>query len=321
MKSQGQHRRPRILLTGPTGQVGWELSRSLQPLGEVVAVGRTSPADGDSLALDLADANQVRCVVRQVRPDLIVNAAAYTAVDKAESEPELAMAINGVAPGILAEEARHIGAALLHYSTDYVFDGTGDRPWREEDPVAPPNTYGATKLAGEQAIVAVDVPHLILRVSWVYGLHGANFVKTMLRLGQERTALSVVEDQWGAPTSARVIADITSQILVQGRSDLPGFLRERGGIVHLVCQGETSWHRFALQIFELSRRQGTPLAVAQVSPIKSSEYPTPARRPSNSRMSCQRLWERFGLVPPLWTKALEQSLPQAGRPAVQRSAA
>jgi dTDP-4-dehydrorhamnose reductase len=274
------------------------------------------------LTLDLASPDSIRAAVRRVQPDLIVNAAAYTAVDKAESEPELAMAVNGIAPGVLAEEARRVGAALVHYSTDYVFDGTGETPWCEDDATGPQNTYGRTKLVGEEAIQAAGAPHLILRVSWVYGLHGSNFVKTMLRLGMQRPALSVVDDQWGAPTSARVIADITGQILVQGRGDWPGFLRERGGVVHLVCQGQTNWHRFAQKIFELAGAQGVPLAVKSLSPIPSSQYPTPARRPANSRMSCQRLWERFGLAPPSWQVALEQSFPLPSLPPqVERKAA
>jgi dTDP-4-dehydrorhamnose reductase len=300
-------RRVRILLLGPTGQVGWELARTLQTLGEVVAAGRGTGAAGP--ACDLGRPEELRRVVAEVRPRLIVNAAAYTAVDQAESEPDLAMAVNGVAPGVLAEEARRIGAALVHYSTDYVFDGTGSAPWRETDPVGPPNTYGRTKLAGEAAIQTAGAAHLILRTSWVYGLHGVNFVKTMLRAGREREVLRVVDDQVGAPTSARVIADATGQILAQGLRDLPGFFQQSGGIVHLACGGESSWHAFALRIFELARARGLPLAIKTVQPIPGAEYPTPARRPSNSRLDCRRLFERFGLTPPDWQVALEQSFP------------
>ena len=303
------NRRPRILLTGPNGQVGWELSRSLQSQGEVIAVGHRPATSGAALAMDLSQPDDIRSVVRQVQPDLIVNAAAYTAVDKAESEVELATAINGVAPGVLAEEAKRARAALVHYSTDYVFDGGGKTPWREDDAIGPLNHYGASKLAGEEAIRAVDVPHLILRVSWVYGLHGANFVKTMLRLGAQRESLSIVDDQIGSPTSARAIADVTGHIIAQGCRDLRSFFRERGGVVHFACQGETSWCGFARTIFELAQAKGIALAVNSVTPIATSQYPTPARRPANSRLNCQRLAERFGLGAPTWQTALEQSFP------------
>jgi dTDP-4-dehydrorhamnose reductase len=316
--------RPTILLIGPTGQVGWELSRSLLPLGNVIHAGRQTAGIAGTptfISLDLANPRPIREVIRQVQPRLIVNAAAYTAVDKAETERDAAMAINGIAPGILAEEARHVQAALVHYSTDYIFDGSGETPWREDDPTGPLNHYGATKLAGEEALRSVDVPHLILRVSWVYGLHGANFVKTMLRLGGQRTELSIVDDQIGAPTSARVIADITAQILAQAGGDWHGFLQQHGGAVHLACQGCTSWHGFAARIFELARQQDMPLAVRSLRPIHTSDYPTPARRPLNSRMNCQRLLQRFGLQAPSWEAALEQSLPlPASLPAVSRAA-
>jgi dTDP-4-dehydrorhamnose reductase len=316
--------RPKILLIGPSGQVGWELSRSLAPLGEVIHAGRQP---GGAIAaqrfefLELAHPRQIRDVVRGVQPQLIVNAAAYTAVDKAEAQRELAMAINGVAPRILAEEARRAQAALVHYSTDYIFDGSGDIPWQEDDPAAPLNHYGATKLAGEEAIRAVGVPHLILRVSWVYGLHGANFVKTMLRLGEQRTELSIVDDQIGAPTSARVIADCTARILALGCNDWPGFFQQHGGLLHLACQGCTSWFGFAQRIFELARRRGAALAVKSQRPIPTSAYPTPARRPHNSRLNCQRLSQHFGLQPPTWEAALEHSLPLPDFSAVANKAA
>jgi len=297
--------RPTILFVGLTGQVGWELARSLQPLGDVVRAGRSQAP----LVLDLERPEQIRDVVRHVQPQLIVNAAAYTAVDKAETERERALAANGVAPGVLAEEARRVQAALVHYSTDYDIDGSGETPWCEDDPTGPLNHYGATKLAGEQAIRAADVPHLILRTSWVYGLHGANFAKTMLRLGGQRSELSIVDDQIGAPTSARAIADVTAQILAQGLRDWCGFLQQYGGVVHLACQGSTSWHGFARQIFDLARQAGFPLAVSTLKPIPTRDYPTPARRPLNSRMNCSRLWDRFRLQAPAWETALEQSLP------------
>jgi dTDP-4-dehydrorhamnose reductase len=306
------NRRPRILLTGRNGQVGWELSRTLQSLGEVIAVGHRSTAPGESVTawkLELSEPDEIRKLVRQVQPDLIVNAAAYTAVDKAESERDAAIAINGIAPGVLAEEAERLRAALVHFSTDYIFDGSGTTPWREDDPTGPLNHYGASKLAGEEAIRASGAAHLILRVSWVYGLHGANFVKTMLRLGSERPTLKIVDDQIGAPTSARAIADVTGQILAMGVRNFAGFFRERGGAYHFACSGETSWHGFATAIFELARQHGMPLTLTSVLPIPTSEYPTPARRPLNSRLDCSRLAERFGLGAPLWPTALAQSFP------------
>ena len=214
------------------------------------------------------------------------------------------MAVNGVAPGILAEEAKRLGSGLVHYSTDYVFDGSGDHPWREDDTPAPINTYGKTKLSGEQAIGAGGAGHLILRISWVHGVHGANFVKTMLRLGGQRPELSIVSDQVGAPTSARVIADVTAQILAQCHSDTAGDLKERGGKLHLTCRGETNWHDYALEIFRQARERGLQLAVAQVKPISTSAYPVPAKRPLNSRMCCDKLAERFHLTPPDWQTAL-----------------
>jgi len=292
---------PRILLTGPNGQVGWELQRSLASLGDVVALGRE--------ALDLGNPDQIRSVVREVKPDVIVNAAAYTAVDKAEDEPDLATAINGVAPGIVAEEAKRLGAAVVHYSTDYVFDGHGERPWREDDKTGPLNVYGESKLSGERAIQAIGVPHLILRTSWVYGLQGDNFVKTMLRLGAVRKELSVIDDQIGAPTSARVIADITGQILAQARGDIPALLRERGGLVHLSCQGETNWCGFARQIFRLADEKGMKLKVQSVVPISTAQYGAKAVRPLNSRLNCERLMEQFSLCPPTWETAVRQSFP------------
>lgn len=293
----------RVLLLGPEGQVGWELRRSLQGLGEVIAVGR-SPSSSTPYMVDLANPDSIRKAVRDVSPDLIVNAAAYTAVDKCEQETELAMAVNGTAPGVLAEEAKRLDCGLVHYSTDYVFDGTGTQPWCEEDRPAPMNAYGKTKLAGEEAIRAVGVSHLLFRVSWVHGVHGANFVKTMLRLAAERRELSIVNDQVGAPTSARVIADITAQVIAQTHRNLVSEWKERGGTIHLVCQGETNWHEYAGEIFRQARERGLSLAIQTLKAIPSSDYPVPATRPLNSRMSCQRLSERFGLRPPTWQTAL-----------------
>jgi dTDP-4-dehydrorhamnose reductase len=262
------------------------------------------PDQPHGLSVDLSKPDSIREVVRQVKPSLIVNAAAYTAVDKAEAEPELALAINGIAPGVLAEEARRIDCGLIHYSTDYVFDGSGSRPWREDDPPAPINTYGRTKLAGEEAIRASGCGHLILRVSWVHGVHGGNFVKTMLRLARDRAEVSIVNDQVGAPTSARVIADATLNILAQLPRDVASELQHAGGTFHLTRQGETNWHAYALEIFRQTRERGEKLAMEQVHPIPSSEYPVPATRPLNSRMGCGLLAERFQIEVPPWQTAL-----------------
>lgn len=294
--------------------MGRELSRSLQPLGNLVLAARrleTGAGDagvcGNAIRLDLADPDSISRVVRQFKPRLIVNAAAYTAVDKAETDIEAAMAANAHGPRILAAEARRQRAAVVHYSTDYVFDGSARRAWREDDPTGPLNAYGRSKLAGEAAIQEAGVPHLILRTSWVYGVEGANFVKTMLRLGRTRHELSVVADQTGAPTSARAIADITSQILSQARGDPVALLRERGGLCHLACAGETTWHGFAEEIFRLARQRGESLTVRTVRTINSADYGAPAARPQNSRLDCRRLYERFGLAAPAWQVALEQS--------------
>jgi dTDP-4-dehydrorhamnose reductase len=281
----------KILLTGCSGQVGYELERSLQGLGEVVAV--------DRARMDLANLDQVRDVIREVRPQLIVNPAAYTAVDKAESEPALAYRINAEAPGVMAEEAKRLGAAMVHYSTDYVFPGTDAGARVETDATGPVNVYGASKLAGEQAIAASGVPHLILRTSWVYGMRGKNFLLTMLRLAKERDELRVVADQHGAPTWSRTIADTTAMILAQGRADGfdAGWWQEHGGIYHLSSQGQTTWFEFTQAIIE---RAGID---CRLVPITSAEYPTPAQRPQYSVLSSQRLLERFGHVPD-WREAL-----------------
>jgi dTDP-4-dehydrorhamnose reductase len=303
----GLRHRPTILLLGANGQVGWELLRSLRPLGQLVATVRSAsnhPALHGCRVVDLSDHQGLRKLLSEVQPKLIVNAAAYTAVDKAETETALATAVNGTAPAILAEEARRLGAALVHYSTDYVFNGSGQSPWSEEDPPDPINHYGRSKLAGEEAIRASGAVHLILRTSWVYGSHGHNFVKTMLRLGAERQELKVVDDQVGAPTSAHVVADVTGQILAQGRGDLVGLLARQGGIVHVCCESETSWHGLAEEIFRRARALRFPLSIRRVLPIPSTDYPTPAKRPRNSRLNCTRLRERFALEPPPWQAAL-----------------
>ena len=275
----------KILLTGPTGQVGWELAPRLGALGEVVALDRP--------ALDLADGDAaIRARVRELRPDVIVNAAAYTAVDRAESEPELASAINGVAPGVLAEEAKRIDALLIHYSTDYVFDGAKAGPYTEEDAPNPLSVYGRTKLEGERAIQASGCRHLILRTSWVYASRGHNFLLTMLRLGAERPELRVVDDQRGAPTWARDIADATVKLLAAPPT----------GLFHLTAAGETTWHGFTTEIFR--RTALTPV----VKPIHAAAYPTAARRPANSVLDTAKLRRATGIAIPPWTDRLAACL-------------
>jgi dTDP-4-dehydrorhamnose reductase len=285
-----------ILLTGVNGQVGFELARTLQGLGRVVAVDRSR--------LDLGDLDQVRRVVREVKPALIVNPAAYTAVDKAESDVDAAMRANGEAPGVLAEEAKRLGAALVHYSTDYVFDGTKEGAYVEEDAVNPQNVYGKSKLAGEQAIAASGCDHLILRTSWVYGTRGKNFLLTMLRLGAERDELSVVADQIGAPTWSVTIAALTANVLAQAVAAGDGWWAEKSGVYHLTAGGSTSWHGFAQAIFELSKLEKKP----EMKPIPASAYPTPAKRPTNSRMSNEKLRSAFRLQAEDWAKCLRVCL-------------
>ncbi|BAY92956.1 MULTISPECIES: dTDP-4-dehydrorhamnose reductase [unclassified Tolypothrix] len=292
----------RILLTGVTGQVGWELQRTLMTLGEIIAVERS--ASHPSLQIDLAQPETIRRLIRDIKPDLIINPAAYTAVDKAESEPDLAMAINGIAPGIIAEEAKRIGAVVIHYSTDYVFDGNKTTAYTEQDRPNPQNIYGKTKLVGEQAIASVGVPHLILRTSWVYSRRGKNFLLTMLRLAQEREEIRVVEDQIGAPTWSRMIAEATSQIISQGSQNISEFLAAKGGIYHLTASGKTSWYGFAKAIFELEDKK-SDRKLQRLIPIPSQEYPTPATRPAYSLLDSQKLSDNFGLVLPDWQRSLE----------------
>lgn len=287
----------RILLTGKTGQVGHELERSLSGLGEIIAVDRSQ--------MDLSDLAQVRDVIRTVKPDLIINPAAYTAVDKAESEPELAMRINGEAPGVMAEEAKKIGAAMIHYSTDYVFDGSKNTPYVEDDPTCPMNVYGSTKLAGEQAVQAAGIPHLILRTSWVYGMHGKNFLLTMLRLSQERDELRIVADQHGSPTWCGTIADSTAAIvakIVDAKNE-SDWLRQRSGIYHLTCQGQTTWYGFTKAILEAANIEKKPL----LTPISTQDYPLPAKRPAYSVMSGEKFIRNFSDLPS-WESALASCL-------------
>lgn len=290
-----------ILLLGKSGQVGWELQRSLAVLGRVTALDH----DSTEYCGDFANPEGVRETVRALRPDVIVNAAAHTAVDKAESEPEIARLLNATTPGVLAEEAARLGAWLVHYSTDYVFDGSGTRPWVETDAPAPLSVYGATKLEGEQRIQQTGCRHLILRTSWVYAARGGNFAKTMLRLGSERERLTVIDDQWGAPTGADLLADVTAHA-VRHLQSRPG----DGGLYHCVASGETNWHSYAKYVLEHAR-QAQPaieLKATEVAPVPTSAFPTPARRPHNSRLDTTRLQTTFGLVLPPWQQGVARML-------------
>ncbi|RCJ27976.1 dTDP-4-dehydrorhamnose reductase [Nostoc minutum NIES-26] len=286
----------KILLTGVTGQVGWELQRTLMTVGEVIPVSRNQ--------IDLTQPDSIRHIIQEIKPDLIVNPAAYTAVDKAESEPELAMAINGIAPGVIAEEAKRLGAAIIHYSTDYVFDGGNKSPYTESDKPNPQNIYGKTKLAGEEAIASVGVPHLILRTSWVYGLRGKNFLLTMQKLAQEREEIKVVNDQIGAPTWSRAIAEATAQILFQAQQDVSGFLASKGGLYHLTASGQTSWYGFAQAIFQYNPEHNQR-KLQKLIAISSKGYPTAASRPAYSLLNNQKLSNTFDLLLPEWQKSLE----------------
>jgi dTDP-4-dehydrorhamnose reductase len=288
----------RLLVTGKNGQVGWELQRSLQCLGEVVAV--------DRIDFDLACPESLASKLDALAPDAIVNAAAYTAVDRAESEEALARTVNGTAPGVMARWAAERGALVIHYSTDYVFDGSGDRPWTPDDQPAPLSAYGRSKLAGEQAIRAEACDHLILRTSWVFASRGRNFVATVLRLAAEREELRIVDDQFGAPTSARLIADSTAHVLRAALLERQaGAFRSE--VLHLTAAGVTSWHEFAREIVERVNDRLT-LRCRSLTAILSSEYPTPAHRPKNSRLNCSALESRFGLKLPDWHSGLHLCL-------------
>jgi dTDP-4-dehydrorhamnose reductase len=278
----------KVLLTGKNGQVGLELCRALAPLGEIAAY--------DRAGLDLALPDRIAAAVRSIKPDVLVNAAAYTAVDQAELEPEAALAINGGAVAVLAEEARRAGALLIHYSSDYVFDGDKDAPYVEEDLPNPLNAYGRSKLAGEQAIRQVDCAHLILRTSWVYAAHGRNFFLTVRRLLREKEELRIVSDQIGAPTFAGALADATASLLEDHGATALG---ERRGVYHITASGSTSWHGFATEIARLEQ-----VGAARVVPIPSEAYPTPARRPKNSRLSNEKLLRQFGVALPAWEASL-----------------
>lgn len=290
-----------ILLLGASGQLGRELSATLATIGDVVAPPRS--------ALDLERPATIRRTLEAVRPDLIVNAAAYTAVDRAEIEPEIAMAVNGEAPGILADWARRHDAAFLHYSTDYVFDGTGDTPWHEHRATGPINLYGKSKRAGEVAVMDSSAVHLIIRSSWIYSARGSNFLRSILGLARERSHLQVVDDQIGAPTPAWWLAKCTALILAGGI----GFVGKRGGLLHAAAAGHTSWHGFAEAIVAGARERGIPLAVKSIEPVPSSAYQSPAARPKNSVFNLDRLENTFGVTPPDWKAALSPVLDEVAR--------
>ncbi|HEF4759241.1 TPA: dTDP-4-dehydrorhamnose reductase [Pseudomonas putida] len=285
----------RVLLLGKNGQLGWELRRSLAPLGCVIAVDRSG--------VDLADPIALRVAIRQYKPDLIVNAAAYTSVDKAESEVELVECVNALACEVMAQEAVSLGALLVHYSTDYVFNGQGSMPWRETDAVAPLNRYGLSKVAGEQAIIQSGCRYLIFRSSWNYGAHGENFAKKILQLAREHETLDVVADQVGAPTGVDLIADVTALAIqqVQKRSELLG-------LYHLAASGEVSWHGYASFVIDFARANGEPLAVMKINPIDTVAHPTIARRPLNSRLDTQKLRDNFSLHLPDWQSGVTRML-------------
>ena len=291
----------KFLLFGKGGQVGWELQRSLAPLGELIAL----DVDSQQPCGDFTRLDDIAHTVRAIAPDVIVNAAAYTAVDKAESEPEQVRTINALAPGILARESRKLGSWLIHYSTDYVFDGSGSKPWVETDPTGPCSVYGSTKLEGEEAIRASGCHHLIFRTSWVYAARGGNFAKTMLRLAQERERLTVIDDQIGAPTGADLLADVTAHAI---RTALQQ--PELSGLYHLAAGGETSWHGYACFVLNLARQAGIELKVAaeNVIPVPTSAFPLPARRPLNSRLDARNLQATFDVHLPLWQTGVARML-------------
>lgn len=290
---------PKILLLGKGGQLGWEMQRALAPLGEVLAL----DFDSQGLCGDFSNLAGLAQTVRVVQPDVIVNAAAHTAVDKAESEPEHARLINALAPAVLAEEAKKLDALLVHYSTDYVFDGSGDTPRNEDAPTAPLSVYGRTKRDGENLIALTDCRHLIFRTSWVYAARGANFAKTMLKLAREREQLKIIDDQIGAPTGADLLADVSAHAI---RATL--HRPELGGLYHCVAGGETSWYDYARLVFEQARAMGHELKLCEVLPIPTSEYPTPAQRPLNSRLSTAKLQAAFGLTLPDWKQGVVRML-------------
>ncbi len=293
----------KILLLGKNGQVGWELQRSLAFLGEIVA-----PASQDTKKYfcgNLQNLEALRTTIKAVAPDLIVNAAAYTAVDKAESEKDMAFLVNALAPEVLAQSAEEIGAVLVHYSTDYVFDGSGNRAWEEADITSPLNVYGCTKLEGERRVIASGCRHFIIRTSWVYASRGSNFAKTMLRLAQDKESLSVIDDQYGAPTGADLIADVTAHIVRQTAQQ-----SALHGVYHLTARGETTWYDYACFVLNIAHGKGVQLNVTSeaVDAVRSTTFPTPAQRPMNSRLNCEKLERVFGLELPHWKGGVERML-------------
>jgi dTDP-4-dehydrorhamnose reductase len=299
-----------ILLLGKNGQVGWELQRSLAVLGPVVALDRQGghAVDGTPLCGDLSNLEGLAATLRHLKPRIIVNAAAHTAVDKAESEVELARTLNALAPGVLAREAASLGAWLVHYSTDYVFDGTGTRAWSEDDTTGPLSVYGQTKLEGEQAIAASGCAHLIFRTSWVYAARGGNFAKTMLKLAKDRERLTVINDQFGAPTSAELIADVTAHAIRQTQG--AASTTPLSGTYHLVASGETTWFDYANHVLGRTAQGqfAAGLAVKEVAPVPSSAFVTAAQRPHNSRLNTRKLQHTFGLTLPAWSQGVDRML-------------
>jgi dTDP-4-dehydrorhamnose reductase len=295
----------RILVTGVNGQVGSALKAPLEALGTVVSV--------DLPELDLADVGAIGVGLDNLAPDLIVNPAAYTAVDRAEDEKELVFKVNAEAPAAIARWAAERGVPLVHFSTDYVFDGSGETPWREDSPTGPLSVYGESKLLGEAGVRAAGAAHLIVRTSWVYAAKGANFLRTIARLARERAELRIVADQIGAPTTARVIAGAVADILHANIADLPAAFARGGGTVNVVCSGTTSWHAFACAIVDGLRARGVTLAAEKIMPIATADYPTKAKRPGNSRLDLFRLRDTYGIVPLAWHDALQSELDELAR--------
>ncbi|MBO9648731.1 MAG: dTDP-4-dehydrorhamnose reductase [Variovorax sp.] len=294
----------KILLFGKGGQVGWELQRSLAPLGDLVAL----DFDSAELHADFSQPEALADTVLQVRPNVIVNAAAHTAVDKAESEPDLARKLNATSPGVVAKAAQKVGALMVHYSTDYVFDGSGTKPWKEDDATGPLSVYGTTKLEGEELVAQHCARHLIFRTSWVYAARGGNFAKTMLRLAKEREKLTVIDDQFGAPTGAELLADVTSIAIRASLLD-----PAKVGLYHLVAGGETTWHGYARFVLEQAQAAGVELKAspAAVDPVPTSAFPTPAKRPNNSRLNTDKVQSTFGIKLPEWQRGVARMLAES----------
>jgi dTDP-4-dehydrorhamnose reductase len=299
----------KILLLGTDGQVGWELQRSLAPLGELLVMGLDRATNPGGLSGDFTQLDALAETVRTVRPDVIVNAAAHTAVDKAESEPDFARLLNALAPGVLADEAQRLGAWLVHYSTDYVFDGSGTEPWKEDDATGPLSVYGRTKLEGEKAVARCE-RHLIFRTSWVYAARGGNFAKTMLRLAKERETLQVINDQTGAPTGADLIADVTAHAIRKVQPCQTGGDEGLAGIYHLVAGGSTNWHEYAKYVVALAEcaQPAIKIVAKEILAVPTSAFPTPAKRPHNSRLDTTKLQTIFDLSLPHWQEGVKRML-------------